>query len=371
MADRTSEQRLLDPFEGTAYRTVQRLTSGDMSELFVVEHLQIGRRFAAKALHPHLAHVPQVVDRLRLEGQALARLSHPNVVSVEGFDTTRDGRPFLIMELLRGRSLSQELTQRGPLPLPKALTFAIQLLSALEAVHQIGVVHRDVSPANVFIAEAHGGRSHLKLLDFGIARVVADAPPEAPRPLSIPTESGTVLGSPTYLSPEGAGGATVDERGDLYGAALVLYAMLAGRGPFDHLHGDDALRRAHAQMEPERVSRHAREPIPAELDTVLLRALDKDPNARFSSAYEFRMELERLSAMYVSPSVALEAQTEARDGGVKSDRPSAAPGAPGRKLSTRVLVLAVIIGLAGFSASALAVVGVGTWLRGSASSHAR
>src|SRR5687768_4563264 len=177
MADRTSEQRLLDPFEGTAYRTIQQLSSGDVSELFVVEHLQIGRRFAAKVLKPHLCGVPQVVDRLRLEGQALARLNHPNVVSVEGFDTTRDGRPFLIMELLRGRTLSQELSERGPLSMPKALAYAMQLLSALEAVHQIGVVHRDVSPGNVFIAEAHGGRNHVKLLDFGIARVVADAPP--------------------------------------------------------------------------------------------------------------------------------------------------------------------------------------------------
>jgi serine/threonine protein kinase len=369
MADRTQGQRLLDPFEGTAYRTVQRLCAGEMSELFVVEHLQIGRRFAAKALHAHVSHTPQVVDRLRLEGQALARLSHPNVVSVEGFDTTRDGRPFLIMELLRGRSLAQELAERGAFPMPKALAFATQLLSALEAVHQIGVVHRDVSPANVFIAEAHGGRSHVKLLDFGIARVVADAPPEAPRPLSIPTDSGTVLGTPRYLSPEGAGGGTVDERGDVYGAALVLYAMLAGRGPFDHLRGDDALLRAHAQMAPDPVSRHAREPIPAELDAILLRALDKDPNARFGSAREFRLELERLSALYVSPLVALDPPPSgARD--VKSDRVSVAPR-PARKLSPKVLALAVVVALAGFSASALAVVGIGTWLRGGSTSHGR
>ncbi len=371
MADRTQGQRLLDPFEGTAYRTVQHLSSGEMSELFVVEHLQIGRRFAAKALHPHLAHAPQVVDRLRLEGQALARLSHPNVVSVEGFDTTRDGRPFLIMELLRGRSLSQELAERGALPMPKALAFAIQLLSALEAVHQIGVVHRDVSPANVFIAEAHGGRSHVKLLDFGIARVVADAPPEAPPPLSIPTDSGTVLGTPRYLSPEGARGGTLDERSDVYGAALVLYAMLAGRGPFDHVHGDEALLHAHTQMAPEPVSRCARDPIPAELDATLLRALDKDPNARFATAREFRLELERLSALYVSPVVALEsARAETRDPGMKSDRVSVTPKS-GRRLSPKVLVLAVIIALAGFSASALSVIGIGTWLREGASSHGR
>jgi serine/threonine protein kinase len=201
--------------------------------------------------------------------------------------------------------------------------------------------------------------------------VVADAPPEAPRPLSIPTDSGTVLGTPRYLSPEGAGGGTVDERSDLYGAALVLYAMLAGRGPFDHVRGDDALLRAHTQMVPEPVSRHAREPIPAELDAILLRALDKDPNARFATARELRLELERLSSMYVSPAVALEPpRIEARDAAVKSDRVSVAPR-PARKLSSKVVVLAVIVALAGFSASALAVVGIGTWLRGGASSHAR
>lgn len=364
MADRTSGQRLLDPFDGTAYRTVQRVSSGDVSELFVVEHLQIGRRFAAKALHPHLTHVPQIVDRLRLEGQALARLNHPNVVSVEGFDTTREGRPFLIMELLRGRPLSQELAARGALPLAKALTYAVELLSALEAVHRIGVVHRDVTPENVFLAEAHGGKSHVKLLDFGIARVVSDAPREAPRPLSIPTDSGTVLGSPRFLCPEGANGATLDERSDLYGAALVLYAMLAGRGPFDHVSGDEAVMRAHAQMPPEPPSRYAREAIPVELDALLLRALDKDPNARFSDATEFRMELERLSAIYVNPLAELkQLEQDARDASVKSDRGSTPLASSSRKLTPKVLVLAVFVAITGFSLSALAVVGVGTLIR--------
>lgn len=366
MADRTSGQRLLDPFEGTAYRTIQRLSSGDVSELFVVEHLQIGRRFAAKALHPHLTQVPQVVDRLRLEGQALARLNHPNVVSVEGFDTTRDGRPFLIMELLRGRSLERELAERGALPLAKSLMYAVELLSALEAVHRIGVVHRDVTTANVFLAAGHGGKNHVKLLDFGIARVVADAPPEAPRPLSIPTDSGTVLGSPRFLSPESASGATLDERSDLYGAAVVLYTMLAGRGPFDHVHGEEAAMRAHAQMAPEPPSRYARAALPAELDALLLRALDKDPRARFSNATEFRMELERLSAIYVNPFAELEvSEQEARDTNVKSDRVSTSLARPARKLSPKVLVLAAFVALAGFSVSALAVISLGNWIRSS------
>jgi eukaryotic-like serine/threonine-protein kinase len=369
MADRTSGPRLPDPFQGTAYQTVKRLGGGEAGELFVVEHLEIGRHFAAKVLHAHLAQVPQVADRLRLEGQALARLNHPNVVSVHGFDTTPEGRPFLIMELLRGRSLAQELAESGSMPLWRAAGYAKELLSALEAVHGIGVVHRDVQPSNVFLAESHDGSKTLKLLDFGIARVLESAPPEAPRPLSFPTQSGAVLGAARFRSPESAQGVPVDEQADLYGAALVIYTMLAGRGPFDHARGDQAVMLAHATENAAPPSRFAREPIPAELDALMLRALHKNPRARFASAREFREHLERLTALFASPPGFLETTQYER-----SDEPSPAQelstgatalGLRARPpLSRKAIVIAVIIAISGMIASAIAVVGVATLLRG-------
>jgi serine/threonine protein kinase len=387
MADPSPGTPLPDPFEGTAYRTVHRLGDGGLGELFVVEHLEIGRRFAAKALHPHLGGNPQVVDRLRLEGHALARLSHPNVISVEGCDTTPAGRPFLIMELLRGRTLAAELRERGFLPVGVAVDYAIQLLSALDAVHQIGVVHRDVKPDNVFLTETRDGRTLLKLTNFGVARVLPGAPPAAPTPLAIPTDTGALVGTPLFMSPEGAQGSRVDERADLYGAALVLYTMLAGRGPFDHLEGVRAVIEAQVTETPAPPSHYAREPVPSELDALVLRALHKDPNARPASAREFREHLERLAALLAHPAGWLETtqyERQTATPGESAAAPLAAhgsaapdelqtrvpPGTPRRarawasRLSTRTLAIAVVLAISGLIVSGMAVVGVAALLRG-------
>jgi serine/threonine-protein kinase len=272
-----------------------------MSEVFVVEHVYLGRRFAAKVLHARLAQSPDVVDRMRLEAQTLGRLDHPNVVAVQGFDTTPDGRPFLVIELLDGRPLTDTLRTNGAMSVDLAVHYAIQLLSGLEAAHDLGVVHRDVKPDNIFLADdPNGGVPELKLIDFGIARVLPGAT-EAPEPLMNPTATGSIVGTPRFLSPEGALGQRVDARADLYGAALVLYTMLAGRGPFDHVHGDRAVMEAHAKETPAPPSQQTEDPVPAELDALLLRALSKDPNDRFANARAFRDELESIASGLARP----------------------------------------------------------------------
>jgi serine/threonine-protein kinase len=281
-----------------------------MGEVFVVEHRELGRLFAAKMLHARFADRPEIVDRLRLEGQTLARLNHPNVVAIQGFDVTPSGRPFLIIELLAGHSLTETLRTRGRLPLEVAMRYGSELLSGLAAAHEIGVVHRDVKPDNIVLAESpHLSEPELKLIDFGIARVLPGAPPDAPSPLASPTATGAVVGTPRFLSPEGALGLRVDQRADLYGAALVIYTMLAGRGPFDHVEGDLAVIGAHVNETPVPPSKQTDEPIPAELDALLLKALSKDPNARFGSAGEFKAELERVARHLAEPAGWLETTT--------------------------------------------------------------
>lgn len=165
-----------DLFLGTNYRTVSRLGAGGMGEVFVVEHRELGREFVAKVLHAELASDARVVDRMRVERQALGRLSHPHIVSVIDSASLSDGRPFFVMELLRGRTLAEELRERGKLPVYEAVRFACELLSALAASHGIGVVHRDIKPANLFICALPNGSRHLKVLDFGIARVLPGGP---------------------------------------------------------------------------------------------------------------------------------------------------------------------------------------------------
>lgn len=285
-----------DPFEGTAYRLVRRLDEGGMGEVYLVEHRQLFRTFVAKLLHATFVSYPQVVDRVRLEAQALGQLNHPNVVSATGFGTSADGRPFLVLEHLKGRTLREELAERGALPLGEALAYTLALLDGLAAAHALGIVHRDIKPDNLFLTQAASGERVLKILDFGIARVLPTAPASAPKPLALPTETGAVIGTPRFLSPEGALGARVDTRADLYAAALMLYTMLAGRGPFDHVKEGEELIRAHTTEVPAPPSRYAPVPLPAGLDELLLKALAKDPAERFQTAEALSAALRGVAA---------------------------------------------------------------------------
>jgi serine/threonine protein kinase len=162
-------------------------------------------------------------------------------------------------------------------------------------------VHRDIKPSYIFLCDAHDGERTLKVLDFGVVRVLPDASEQAPEPLAVPTESGVLMGTPRYLSPEGAMGQRVDARADLYAAALMLYYMLTGRGPFDEIARDTAVLAAHAYMNPPAPSLLSRQAIRPELDAIILKALRKDPASRYQSALEFKTVLDRVAAMLVCP----------------------------------------------------------------------
>jgi eukaryotic-like serine/threonine-protein kinase len=300
-----------DMFDGTPYRTVRRLGSGGMSNVFIVTHRELEKEFVAKVLREELAGDEQTLDRVRIEAQSLGRLSHENVVSVSDVRHLRDGRPFIVMEHLRGRSLAAELSSRRRLPVSEATRFAGELLSALSAVHALGIVHRDIKPSNLFICDLPGGRRTLKVIDFGVARVLPGAPPSAPPPLSVPTATGAVVGTPRYLSPEGAAGEHVDHRADLYAAALVLYTMIAGRGPFDHVKASELLS-AKEMADPQPPSHFAGDSVPPELDSLLLKALRRSPEERFQSADDFNKVLR--AAERTRGGVSGEPETRVNDG---------------------------------------------------------
>lgn len=296
---RAEEPNHLDILRGTAYRATRELGQGSMGLVVEAEHLALGTMFVVKLLHQALAERPDFVDRMRIEAQSLARLRHPNLVTVTDFSVTPAGIPFLVMERLAGHTIAEERRLRRAFPLEEAIDMARQTLAGLAVVHEAGIVHRDIKAGNLFLCDGPPGRRTVKLLDFGIAKVLASAPRgRAPQPLRYPTAEGVTIGTPRCLSPEQARGLVVDARTDLYAVGVLLYTLLVGVGPFDHLRTSIDLLHAHIHLVPVPPSQRAFQSIPPEIDAAVMRALAKRPDDRFANAVEFSAALARaLDAM--------------------------------------------------------------------------
>lgn len=251
------------------YELVEVLGRGGMAQVWRARDLRLDRAVAVKILDRHASGEADAAARFEREAHAAARISHPNIVATYDYGTEND-QPYLVMELVDGRSL-QDLLATGPLPVADAVRIAGQTCAALDAAHRAGVIHRDIKPSNVIIA-ADGT---VKVLDFGVARV-RDA-------LSADlTRTATVIGTSTYMAPEQASGGTVDERTDLYALGCLMYATLTGAPPFT---GDNPMnvlyQHIHATPRPVR---EQRPDVPAELDRLIGSLLAKDPAARPPSA---------------------------------------------------------------------------------------
>jgi beta-lactam-binding protein with PASTA domain len=252
------------------YRIMRKLGSGGMADVYMAEDQQLGRRVALKVLHRRFAEDEQFVERFRREASSAAGLSHPNVVAI--FDRGEwDGTYYISMELVEGRTLKEIVREKGPAPPEAAVDLTLQILRAARYAHKHGVVHRDIKPHNVLID--HDGR--VRVTDFGIARAGT----------SDITETGSVMGTAQYLSPEQAQGRPVDERADLYAIGIVLYELLTGQVPFD---AEQPVTVALKQVSELPVPPAELVPaIPPAIDAVVMRALEKDPDRRYQSADEF------------------------------------------------------------------------------------
>ncbi len=272
------------------YEPIERIGAGAMGEVWLARDGRSGGRVVIKVMHGHLPEV--LVDRLRLEAQALQRIAHPNVVRILDWGSTKDLRPFIVLELLTGAPLDKLMRERS-FTLAESVSLVLQLLSALTAAHETGVVHRDVKPSNAFIcagtAAGAGGLGTLKLLDFGIIKLVETVTGVAP--IAVPTKAGTALGTPKYMSPEQCRGKAVDGRSDLYSVGIMLYELVAGRHPFADATKLEQMMIAHARRIPSPPSSVAKQPIPPRLDGIILTALAKDPNERHPNAAEMARAL--------------------------------------------------------------------------------
>ena len=276
------------------YRAQRKLGSGGMAEVWCAEDEVLGRRVALKLMGGRFAESPEFHERFRREAQAAAGLTHPNIVAI--FDRSEwDGTPYIAMELVDGRTLKELVTERGPLPPDVAISLTEQILRALGYAHRRGIVHRDIKPQNV-ILDAEG---QAKVADFGIARAGET---------SEMTQTGAIVGTVQYLSPEQAEGHPVDRRADLYSAGIVLYELLTGQVPFD---GEAPISIAIKQINELPVPPRQLEPrISPALEAVVLRALEKDPARRYQSAEEFIAALEQARRAPARPVVLAEAPGE-------------------------------------------------------------
>jgi hypothetical protein len=252
---------------GTRYRVVGLVGRGGMGLVYDVEHLELGKRFVLKALLGNHAGRDDLVARLRNEQRALGRLEHPNIVAVTDAGVTSTNIPYFVMERLEGETLGAALRRQRRLPVADALAIARGVLEGLSAAHEIGVVHRDVKPQNIFVLS--GNRP--KILDFGVAKIT-DAG-------SVITKRGVALGTPRYMSPEQVGGESVDGRSDLYSVGLVLFESIAGRGPFDDVREAHDMLVAHLKKPAPRLSGVAAG-VSRELDALVASLLAKSPSER-------------------------------------------------------------------------------------------
>ncbi|MET0342012.1 MAG: protein kinase [Polyangiales bacterium] len=260
------------------YSLVRLLGDGGMGAVYKAEDNVLRRFVAIKLLHPAAAANPAAVERFLREAQAAASIGHPNIIEVLDFGES-EGKPYLVMEYLRGRSLAEVLHTEGTLPIKVACAIAAHALAGLQAAHDRGILHRDLKPANMMLIARFGDRSFVKLLDFGFAALVGTAQP-SDRSL---TPARTLVGTPAYAPPERLrGDDRRDPRTDLYSLGIVLYEMLAGVRPFEASTFSELARKV--QNEPPPALRLFRPDVPEPLERAVLKALAKSPDDRWPKA---------------------------------------------------------------------------------------
>jgi serine/threonine-protein kinase len=296
----------LDTLVGN-YRLEKILGRGGMGTVYSGEHVYIKKPVAVKVLHPQFARYAEAVNRFLREARAASSINHPNIVDVTDFGLLGNGLVYFVMEYLDGKSLEDVIEREGAVELHRALNIANQMALALEAAHEQGVIHRDLKPDNVILLPRPGRRDlvrlatsgvevpnpereltwdYVKLLDFGIAKVMtADE-------LGAETVQGAVFGTPEYMSPEAARGEDVDHRADIYSLGVILFDMLTGRPPFEAQAAQDVIQMQIHKPPPSPRQFAPHREITEGAERVILRAMQKDPAARYQSMRELRTDLQ-------------------------------------------------------------------------------
>jgi len=264
------------------YRVTSLLGEGGMGVVYLAQHPVFGRKVAIKLLHAVLARDPDIVARFFNEARAIHMVAHENIVEILDFGQTTDGQPYFIMEFLSVESLSDAIT-RGPMTPDQVEAIGVQMCKALGAAHSKGIVHRDLKPHNVQLVIKADGALQVKILDFGVAKILSSPDGNS----SVKTRTGSLMGTPLYMSPEQCKGAGVlDHRTDIYSLGVILFEMVSGRPPFN-AEGVGELFAKHMLEDPPLVTEFAPN-APPHMASAIMKALAKDPVARFQSMDDFR-----------------------------------------------------------------------------------
>jgi serine/threonine-protein kinase len=286
------------------YVVEERIGTGAMGSIYKAQDRSLGRTVVLKVLHRHLISEEDHVRRFRREALAASRLHHPNCITVLGFGQTAEGWTYIAMEYLSGRDLCRVLSEDGPMPTPRVVHLAGQILAALVEAHGEGIVHRDMKPENIMIEQLRSQPDFVKVLDFGIAKIRDQGKGDGS---SFKTATGMVFGTPEYMSPEQIRGEELDGRSDLYSLGILMYQMLTGSLPFT---GDSVLEIATAHLtetaEPIASRRHD---VPVALAAFVARLMARKRDDRFASAQDARDALTTLDLSM--PAVPVEAPVPA------------------------------------------------------------
>ncbi len=323
------------------YRVIGPVGAGAMGSVYRGERLKLGRNVAIKVLNDN---IPNEASRRRFEREAMAmaKLEHPNCGAVLDVGV-HQGRPYVVMEFVSGQDLKALMTS-GPVPVARAVEITRQVLSGLSHAHEHGIIHRDIKPANIVLSQKSGVGDHIKILDFGLARISQD---------STNLTGGMVLGTPNYMAPEQIRGADIDARVDLYACGVMLFELLTGSKPF---HADDpvAMCMQHINVAPPRLADKAPGRSFGPLEDVVAKALAKDPALRFSSAEAFSLALVDAAKLLVAlPSAKPASETMPLEPSAILTK-NEIPVARGRAKSKRTL--AVVVGAVALVAICVGVV---------------
>ncbi len=271
------------------YSITKKIGQGGMGVVYEATHTLIGKRVAVKVLLDKYARKEQVVARLEQEARLASSIGHEHIIDITDFGQTEDGRTFVVMEFLDGESLGECLAREGPLPEPRIIDIAHQVASALGAAHDKGIVHRDVKPENVFLLRRND-RDFAKVVDFGISKSLRDSDDDSPRL----TQTGMVLGTPLYMSPEQArGDEDLDHRIDVYALGVIMYELATGHVPFTGINYLSII--SQVLNDSPKPPRAYRPELSEELEAVILKALEKDRDARYQSTTEILADLSVLA----------------------------------------------------------------------------
>ncbi len=282
---RNARDALIGRLFGDRYRIVRQLDRGGMGHVFLAEHVRLGRQCALKVLHPAWSCDSEARKRFHHEARHTSQISHPNIGAVHDFGETEDGFVYLAMEYIEGESLAALLRRGGTLPPKRVVAITSQVAAGLAAAHHHGIIHRDVKPENIMVTATREGLEHVRVVDFGIARVAGENADEL-------TTSGFVDGTPAYMSPEQLTGEEVDSRTDVYSLGLVVHTMLVGRIPFPPDNSRSALAKRLTEPPLTLADLDPHVAWPVRLQEILDRALAAERRYRYPTVTLFARELE-------------------------------------------------------------------------------